>query len=292
LRGPRGTLALGALLLALPHVAAAESPDVRRVEAVGVFALDPELPSIEPPRDVAVRSAVREAVERTAASLLPPDFRPPGSAPDASEGAAQPGESEPQAEAGQPGESEASVSAWLDQVLGDPFDYASRFRILEDRGIRPALLSGRPDVASEYVVVVEVFVDAGRLSERLHGQGVLGSPAGGNARYRTRVILEGAESYASYEALRKALQDGPGVQSALPVEFARGRIVLDVIADREASAVLDDLLAEAPADLQLVPLESSSQSITLLVHLAEPTPAAGGDGAGAADAASPPSPHN
>jgi hypothetical protein len=278
------------LLLLLPQAVAAESRDVRRVEAVGVFAIDPELPSIEAPRDAAVRSAVQEAVQRTARALLPADFRPPVTAEATPDAAAPTAGAEPDPQ--EQVEAAAALAAWLDRVLGDPFDYATRFRILKDRGVRPALLTGRSDVTSEYVVDVEVFVDAGRVNERLRAQGALEAPAGGNAIYHTRVILEGADSFAGYDAVRRALRDGPGVQSALPSEFAKGQIVIEVTADREASAVLDDLLGDAPAGLQLVPLESSSESITLLVHFTKSAPAAGREAEGAAAAAPSQNPHD
>ena len=37
----------------------------------------------------------------------------------------------------------------------NPLDYANRFRILEDRGERPALFTEIPGVSTEYVVLVE-----------------------------------------------------------------------------------------------------------------------------------------
>jgi len=255
-----------------PLAAGAMSDDVRRMEAVGVFPLDPERPAKQAPRDAAVRSAVRDAVQRTALALLPDGFQP-GEVADAEP---EVPESLPQSEAAENADSAEIGTAravWLDQVLGeDPFEFATRFRILEDRGIRPALLSGRPDVTSEYVVVVEVFVDAGRVRERLRSVGALEVPAGVDPRFRTRFVIEGADSYPAYEALQRALRDDAGVSSALPLEMQRGRIVLEVLANREAAALLDDLLAATPAGLQVIPLESSDDTITLLVSWSPSAP--------------------
>lgn len=267
---------LGGVALAAP--AGAVSDDVQRVEAVGAFPIRRDASAGAAPRDGAVRAAVADAVQRIARAMLPEGFTPPTAG---GEFAGEPGEDLAGARGDASGGAEeatdfdAELAAWLEQVLGDdPFEYAMRFRILEDRGVRPALLSGDPAAENEYVVVVEVYVDTGRVLDRLHATGLLVSPAGDQSRFRIEFEVEGIESFAGYEMLRSTLLAAPGVSSALPSEFRRDRVVLVVIADREASAVLDELLTGAPPELQVIPLESQDDRATLLVDWSEPTPAA------------------
>jgi len=259
----------------------AASDDVQRVEAVGAFPIGSKSLAGAAPRDGAVRAAVRDAVQRIALALLPEGFTPPVAVGELEGDPAEDAGKAPDPvsdEAEEPSDGDAELAAWLDQVLGeDPFEYATRFRILEDRGVRPALLSGDPEAESEYVVMVEVYVDTGRVLDRLHGTGLLLAPAGGENRFRIEFVVEGIESFAGYEALRRTLLAGPGVHSALPTEFRRDRVVLLVVADREASAVLDELLTTAPPGLRVIPLESQDDRITLLVDWSEPAPADEGE---------------
>jgi hypothetical protein len=264
--------------MALAAPARAASDDVQRVEAVGALPMTRDASAGAAPRDGAVRAAVGDAVMRIALALLPEGFTPPTKI---DELAGEPGEDLTEAPgdtsdgAGDATDSDAELAAWLQQVLGDdPFEYATRFRILEDRGVRPALLSGDPDAATEYVVVVEVYVDTGRVLDRLHATGLLVAPAGDESRFRIQFEVEGLDSFAGYDALRRTLVAAPGVSSALPSEFRRDRVVLVVIADREASAILDELLTTAPPGLRVIPLESRDDGATLLVDWNEPAPAA------------------
>jgi hypothetical protein len=258
---------------ALAAPAAALDEEVRRMQAVGVFPIDPQRTPTGAPRDAAVRAAVRDAVRRIARALLSPEFVVPTPVEEAE--AVEESELEPAAdEALDAAPDDAALDAWLGQVLGeDPFEFATRFRILEDRGVRPALLSGAPDVRNEYVVVVEVYVDVGRVLERLRSSGVLLAPAGEESRFQVWLVAEGIDSFAAYDALRRALVATSGVRSALPTELQRGRVVFEVDAEREASAVLDDLLALAPPSLRIIPLESQDDRVTVLVDWREPASA-------------------
>jgi hypothetical protein len=251
---------------ALAAPAAALDEEVRRMEAVGAFPIDPQRTLTGAPRDAAVRAAVRDAVRRIARALLSREFVAPTPVEKAE--AAEEGELEPAADEAP---DDGALDAWLDQVLGeDPFAFATRFRILEDRGVRPALLSGASDVKNEYVVVVEVYVDVGRVLERLRSSGVLLAPAGEESRFQIWLVAEGIDSFAAYDALRRALVATSGVRSALPTELQRGRAVFEVDAEREASAVLDDLLTLAPPGLRIIPLESQDDRVTVLVDWREP----------------------
>lgn len=266
-------LILGCLLYAtLAAPAAAVGEEVRRMEAVGAFPIDPARPSTGAPRDAAVRAAVRDAVLRIARALLPADFRPPGPMGQAKKDAAKGGE--PVGALEEPPEAapdDLALGAWLDEALGeDPFEFANRYRVLEDRGVRPALLSGASNVEKEYVVVVEVFVDVGRVLERLRAGGAIFAPSGETAHFRVWLVAEGIESFPAFDALRRTLLATPGVRAALPTELRRGRAEFAIDAEREASAVLDDLLTVAPSALQIIPLESQDDRLTVLVDWRAP----------------------
>jgi hypothetical protein len=169
----------------------------------------------------------------------------------------------------------ADVEAQLDAELGkDPLIYISRFRTLEDRGERPVLFSDDPVAKTEYVVVVEASVDAGRLRERLARAGLLVAPAGEVRRYHVVLEAEGLADFAAYRALRETLLKGVGVRSALPVEFARGRAILDVDGELTGDTLLAALVRAVPPGMTLTALETSPERLHLRVALApEPAPA-------------------
>jgi hypothetical protein len=238
--------------------AVASAGEIRRMEAVGAVPLDAAKSRSAPPRDAALQAALSDAVRRVALELLPE---------------LDPAESE----------------ALLDEVLGlDPLDYATRFRILEDRGERPALFVEDPGVETEYVVVVEVNVDVGRVRERLAAGGLLALPAGETRGYRLRLVIEELEDFRAYASLRRTLIEQVGVRSALPVEMERGRAVLELEADLEANELLDALMVAAPPELQIVPLAAERDSLTLRVRAVGPPAAPAGEGVdvdpGASDA--------
>jgi len=239
-----------ALAAALAAFATAAAAEVRRVEAVGAVPVGGEVAATQPPRDAAVRAALREAVQRLALELLSGDFDP------------------------------ITAEPAIAKALGnDPFRYATRFRILEDRGERPALFVEESGAASEYVVVVEAHLDLERIRQRMAANGLV-EPAGEVRRVQIFVIAEGLDRYGAYAALRRALIEGARVRSAQPVAMERGRAVLRVVADREANALLEDLLAAAPPDLRIVPLSVDAETIRLRVRNVTGSPAAAGSAGG------------
>jgi hypothetical protein len=225
---------LGAAALLVPALALGDNAraDVRPVEAVGVVPLDANAPSRVAPRDAALRRALQEAVRHVALDELP-DFDP-----------------------------ETGEEALAAALRGDPAEFATRYRIREDRGERPALFTDDPEVESEYVVVVEVHVDVERVRERLAQAGLLLMPSGDSRRYRVRVVIEEVESYAAYMAVRTLLEE-LGLRSVLPVEMERGRAVLEVDGDRSPDELMSGLLRAAPSNLRLVPLGVDAATVTL-----------------------------
>jgi hypothetical protein len=263
-----GLCFLSMAILAAP--AAAAEDEVRRMEAVGAFPIDPGRAPSTPPRDAAVRAAVRDAVRRIARALLPPEFVAPLGAEEV-EGVEEGVPEVAPEEVLDPGAGDAAIETWLDQVLGeDPFEFATRFRILDDRGVRPALLSGAAEAEKEYVVVVEVHVDVGRVRDRLRTTGAFVEPSGDEHLFRVWLVAEGVDSFASYDALRRTLAAADGVRAVLPIELQRGRVEFEIDAEREVASVLDELLTVAPPNLRLIPLESDDDRVTVLVDWREP----------------------
>jgi hypothetical protein len=259
-----GLCVLSMAVVAAP--AAALDDEVRRMEAVGAFPINPDRAPRTPPRDAAVRAA---------------DFVAPLGV-DESEGVEEDELEVAPEEAADAGADDAAIEAWLDQVLGeDPFEFATRFRILDDRGVRPALLSGAAEAEKEYVVVVEVHVDVGRVRDRLRATGELVAPSGDEHLFRGWLVAEGIDSFASYDALRRTLAATAGVRAVLPIELQRGRVEFEIDAEREIASVLDELLTVAPPNLRIIPLESQDDRVTVLVDWREPE---------SADAEAPPQP--
>ena len=234
----------GLTLLAVPSVDAGE---IRRVEVVGAVPLGEEIKPAGPPRDEAVRAALRDAVLRLALDLLSTDIDPI--------------EAEP---------------AILEALGNDPFKYATRFRILEDRGEGPALFVDDPEVESEYIVVVEAHLDLDRIRRRLTTRGLV-APAGEADRVQVRVVMDGLGSYEAFQSLRRVLIEDLGVRSAVPMAMQRGRVVLKVISDRKGGELLEDLLAVLPPELQITPVSSDAKSVHFRVWEGSGPAATAGD---------------
>lgn len=206
--------------------------EVRRYQAVGVAPIDPGARA-RAPRDLALEAALMDVVLRGARELVP-DLDP------------------------------IEDHELLVEVLGDePQDYISHFRILEDRGRRPALFSERPEIESEYVVVVDARVDLDRVGARLAEAGLFIDRSGGGRR--VLLVLEDLQDFRSYALLKKTLIEGVGARAVVPVEFQRGRAVLEVDAGKDPADLLDELLRVAPPQLEIVPLYVESGTLTLQV---------------------------
>ena len=243
-------LALLGGALQLPVAAAGELLRMEAVGAVGASksARTPDL------RERATRAAVARATKRVAFPLLDPEAL-----------ARQPIA---------PGE----IEDWLNDLLGeDPLEYAARFRVLEDRGIRPSLFGTQ--LENEYVVVVETHVDVGQLRERLASQGVLRVASANEPRRRVQVVAE-LNSFEAYRALQEALSALPSVEASYPVLFERGRAELAIDTHSPPDVLLLGLMRESPPHLQVDPLGVGEERLRLRVewreHLDPPVPASPG----------------
>lgn len=232
--------------------------DLRRVQSVGVVPIGEGAPDKAPektatPRTLAVRAAVARAVESTAQSLGPSVPRAPADAAPADP---------------------TAIAPQLAAALGtDPLDYATSYRVVEDRGRRAALFARETGATSEYVVLVEVQVDADRVADRLRAAGWLAPKASGGGEH-LRLVLEGVSDYRAYDAVRRLLVERAGARSAQPVEFARGRVVLAVEGAQPPQALTAALQAAAPPELRLAPVETTADGLTLLVEWTPQAPAA------------------
>lgn len=250
----RGAAAVFAALL----VAGLASPvvaDVRRVEALGAVPLDPDSPPTQSPRDSALRRALHDAVWRVALDELV-GFDPAD---------------------------ESSQDALAEALGRDPRKFATRFRVIEDRGERPALFSEEPGIETEYVVLAEVHVDRDKVRERLRAVGLLSRPSGEARRYRVRIVLDEVGSYGAYQAVRTLLEE-LGARSAVPVEMERGRAVLEVDGSRPPDSLVAALVRAAPPNLSIVPLGVDAEGVHLRARFlggaAAPDPGAWSDAPG------------
>lgn len=245
---------------------AATAQETRRMEALGAAGIDPEQETRDTPRDRARIAAVQDAVRRVALELVPEALRPvPEPEPEFEDpldlGDLEGAEVEDPAEDAVP----ESPHAWLDAVLGtDPFVYATRFRVLEDRGVRPALLT--PGFEMEYVVVMEVFLDEGRVRDRLAARGLL--PEEVAEEHRVLEIELEVDSYAAYASLREILLSARGVHRAMATEMARGRVILAVETELDAEPLLTALIRRTPPELRVELLGVGDDHARMRVALA------------------------
>lgn len=256
---------LGALLFV--GVAAGVSADVRTLEAVGTVPIDPTGQAVGIPRDNAIDQALREAVMRVAQDFLADRWIDD---PLIDEEAGDPTNFDPDADPNlrdqETGEAGAEDAPDLEAVLGKKMvPYTSRFRVIEDRGRRPALFAEDPDVREEYVVIVEVQVDADRVQAKLVDAGLI--PAGDSNSGQSEMLLEveGLSTYPAYLELRELLQGPMGAERVTPVEMTRGRTLLDVQTNVSAVEFLEQLLTVTPRNLEIVPIHATGSRIHVVV---------------------------
>ncbi len=228
--------AIAIALVAL--VAGTASAELVRVEAVGSVPLAAGVTGGSTARQAALEAGVREAVERAALDLA----------------------------------SQAGASATTESVraaLGsDLLLYASRFRILEDRGERAPLLEQSANAEREYVVTVEAFVDRARVRARLQQGGVLGAAPQPGARRALRIAFDGVDSYRLWARIERAL--GARGAKVRPLEFARGRILAEVETEEDGGKLVGRLGSALSDTLELSSVGMDGE--TLLVAVAARIP--------------------
>ena len=238
------------------------------MEAVGAAPIRVDTKIRASPRDAALNRALGDAVVRVALDLLAPEV---SQSPDAPANDSPPAA---ETEGSELKTAEEKLEERLAAALGDePLDYAVRFRILEDRGERPALIVDDPEVESEYVIVVEVFVDTERVRRRIERRGFTLLPSGEGARVQIRLELLGVDRFGGYEWVRRSLAADSRVRSVVPVEMERGRAVLEVDSGHQPEELLERLFQVIPAEIEIDPVAIDEGSLTLRVKLHDTEPA-------------------
>jgi hypothetical protein len=204
-----------------------------RIETVGTVPLGATSRGGAQARQAALEAGVRDAVVRAGGDLA--------------------------SQAGSGASSEAIRAA----LGGDLLAYASRFRILEDRGERAPLLEQSPDATHEYVVTVEAHIDQARIRSRLAAAGLLGAPLQPGARRPLRIQLEGVDSYPLWERIERALGARGG--AVRPLEFSRGRIVAELETEEAGSTVVDRLGAALGEAIEVRSLGVDGDTLLLAI---------------------------
>jgi hypothetical protein len=233
----RRVFAAAALALALGLASQVARGEVRRFEVVGAVPVEPGAPP--PGRQAALRAALEEAALQAARVLF--ETEAPGRAPPSD----------------------------LAAAIGSPEDYAVSYRLVEDRGEQPALVTPAAPGGHEYVVVAEVEVNLGRLRDRLRERGRLaGAPVpAGPTRFRLELL--DLPSPRAYTAVRNALA-GAGA-TMIPVELEPRRALVEVSGLTEPVA-LERLRTSPLPELWVEPLgpESPGAPARVRVHRGAP----------------------
>jgi len=221
--------------------------EVQLLEAVGVAPVRGGDLETRDMRDAAVKKALREAVLSVARQLL--------------------------IDASREFEDRRVSDALGNQAL----PYTTRYRIVDDQGERPTMFDDDADVASEYVVVVEVSVETDLVGQRLVEAGLLETDGGDSETTRVRVEVEGLLHYPAYVAMRELIRRAGGAVSVHPVEFARGRAVLDVelpgaVGGGETEEVVELLVESGPPELEIEALRVEEALIVLAATWTPPLP--------------------
>ena len=249
------------LAIGLAH-GGAEAAEPETMQVVGAIPIDAELRRKSILKDLAIQEALWQGVSRVANDLLEEQsldvLQLDGV--DGVDGEADAGTEEP-------ADGTAAGDAAVDPVrtaLGqDMVAYTKSFRILEDQGERPVMFTQNPDAATEYVVIVEVHVDAERVAAQLRTAGLL-VERGADVLTRIRLEVRGLMQYAGLATLVALIEgDAVGAESVAPTEFQRGVTLMQVRAEWGADELLERLLAAAPPELVITPVsvtEKAAQS--------------------------------
>ena len=129
--------------------------------------------------------------------------------------------------------------------------FTKSFRIVEDQGERPALFTDDPDVATEYVVLLEVQVETDRVRARMEAAGLL-DPLEASELKGIQLEVLGLTHYLGYRALLDVLgSDTISAEAVFPRNFSSGRVVLSVQGEWAVEELLDRLKAAAPENLHI-----------------------------------------
>jgi len=159
----------------------------------------------------------------------------------------------------------------LRAILGDDMvPYTARFKVLEDRGIGPALFVKSREASTEYVVVVEVEVETDRIRERLSQAGLLEPESFTPSVGTVYLQVDGLSFYPALSELRELLVEEVGARSVVPVRFDHGRALLAVSTPLAGPDLVSALERIAPEHLSVVPLAASGGEARIAVRWTPP----------------------
>ena len=253
-RRPVAWLLLGAGVAVCLASAAPAAAELRRIETVGAAPIREGASPRRAPKNQAIAQAQVEAVLQVARELMH--------------------ESEPVPPAVDPENPDAVVEPPdVAQVIGkDVGRYLRRFRIVEDRGENPPVFSDDPEAVAEYVVVVEVEIDVERVEGRLVEAGLIAPDSGLPPGQYLVLEVRGLTFYPAYEALSELIVVGAGARSVVPMGFARDWVMLRVESEDAGTDFLAKLMASAPPELELLPLQADGDRVRLSVVWTPPEP--------------------
>jgi hypothetical protein len=233
--------------------------DLLERQAADAWLLPPES-ELDSPEAWPYPPAVPSPLERAkdpAVGTVHPEVDP-YSAPDFADTAAVPGWTELEAQehagallqAAQIGQ-EAEERLIREALGREMVSYTKSYRIVEDQGERPALFTDEPDVATEYVVLLEVQVETDRVRARLEEAGLL-RPQVVSELTGIRIEILGLTHYRGYQALLDVLRsDAVSAEDVLPRHFSPGRVVVQVEGEWEPDQLLERLQAASPENLSI-----------------------------------------
>jgi hypothetical protein len=286
------------LTLAVVSMPVHSRAEVRTLEVVGTASIDPTRLASVVPRDEAISQALREAVVRVAKDFLAdqpldeaetgPEFDQDGEPvePESVEHENRDPLESPSLEEPEDPLTGEAMGPMFDEPEGPDFDailgkkmvpYTLRFRVIEDRGRRPALFSDDPDVSEEYMVIVEVQVDVDRIHAKLVDAGLLLPGQNLLAANEVRLEVEGLTYYPAYLAMRRFLEGPLGATAVYPVEMGHGRTILDVETPASAVEFLEHMLTVAPPEIEIVPVSARGNQIHIVVYWVTPNAIASPD---------------
>jgi hypothetical protein len=259
------------VLVGLAFGAATATAELQRVEAMGSFGIRESMRTKVIPRDEAIAKARWEGVSRVALELIGeagpnevnPDeldssqisiagshepVLPPIDSPDGSPIEFQP------ADGMLDGSSDDEIAALRNALGNDVLPFMRSYRILDDRGEVPVFIRDDPDVAVEYVVVIEVLVDVDRVTAALEAAGLIVGIKSAEIGEPISVELLGLSRFEAFDVLLEALRGELGATRVRTVEFSRKRQVILVEGPFGPSALSASLASLESPELILEPI--------------------------------------
>lgn len=265
-----------AVIAALLVGSAPAAAQLRGVEAEGAVPVPAAAFDAATLRIQAQSEALREAVLQVALALVAPPAVTPETPPPA---AASPF---PAPAAGAAPGAQASAERLRKAFEGSaPLDFTSRYRVVQDLGVRPRRLLENPTVSQEYAVRVEAQIDTGRVRRKLAAAGLLpAAPTEGGAAVVARsfrVVVEGLASAGALSDVRQALAERTGAGQVLPISISASEVVLEISGGQlggEPSTTLQGPVGSA-LWLELVPAGEPGAPLRFRAAAPPPSAAAG-----------------